>query len=65
MEVLADLNIEHLAHQRNDAVESADDCRRKFVARRLLRKLAREKKLTNPLFVNGHYLGKIYTSRAL
>ncbi|GKZ29709.1 hypothetical protein AbraIFM66950_006219 [Aspergillus brasiliensis] len=35
IEALADLNIEHLIHQRNDSVESADDCRRKFVARRL------------------------------
>lgn len=40
LETLANLNIEHLAHQRNDALESADDCRRKFVARQLFRKLA-------------------------
>ncbi|OQE30763.1 hypothetical protein PENFLA_c002G09834 [Penicillium flavigenum] len=45
LKALADLNIEHLVHQRNDAVESADDCRRKFVARQLFRKLAREKRL--------------------
>ncbi|KAJ6179136.1 Aminoglycoside phosphotransferase [Penicillium mononematosum] len=49
MEALANINIEHLVHQRNDSVKSADDCRRKFVARQLFRKLAREKKLTNPL----------------
>ncbi|PYH99828.1 phosphotransferase family protein [Aspergillus ellipticus CBS 707.79] len=35
--------------------ESADDCRRKFVARRLFRKLAREKRLTNPPFENGPF----------
>lgn len=45
-EALADLHLAHLQHQRNDAIESADDCRRKFVARHLFRKLARERKLT-------------------
>ncbi|KAJ5935985.1 hypothetical protein N7454_005283 [Penicillium verhagenii] len=45
-EALADLHIAHLKHQRNDAIDSADDCRRKFTARRLFRKLARENKLT-------------------
>ncbi|CAG7935411.1 unnamed protein product [Penicillium nalgiovense] len=49
MEALASINIEHSVHQRNDSVKSADDCRRKFVARQLFRKLARENKLTNPL----------------
>lgn len=55
MEALADLNIEHLVHQRNDSVESADDCRRKFVARQLFRKLARDKRLTNPLLEKGPF----------
>ncbi|KAJ5963323.1 Aminoglycoside phosphotransferase [Penicillium vulpinum] len=58
MEVLADMNIEHLIHQRNDCVDPvdpADDCRRKFVARKLFRKLAREKKLTNPLLEKGPF----------
>ena len=55
IEALADLNIEHLVHQRNDSVESADDCRRKFVARQLFRKLARDKRLTNPLFEKGPF----------
>ncbi|KAJ5121687.1 uncharacterized protein N7515_009648 [Penicillium bovifimosum] len=55
LEALADLNIEHLVHQRNDSVESADDCRRKFVARRLFRKLARDKRLTNPLLEEGPF----------
>ncbi|CAG8908732.1 unnamed protein product [Penicillium egyptiacum] len=32
LEALVDLKIEHLAHQRNDDVESGDDCRRKFGA---------------------------------
>ncbi|GFF84066.1 hypothetical protein IFM47457_06350 [Aspergillus lentulus] len=34
-EAFADLNIEHLIHQRNDAVESAADYRRKFEARQI------------------------------
>ncbi|KAJ5594933.1 uncharacterized protein N7459_001141 [Penicillium hispanicum] len=55
IEALAELNIEHLVHQRNDSVESADDCRRKFVARQLFRKLARDKRLTNPLLEKGPF----------
>jgi hypothetical protein len=43
-EALAELHISHLINQRNDAVDSADDCRRKFVARFLFRKLVREQK---------------------
>jgi Phosphotransferase enzyme family. len=55
LEVLANLNIEHLVHQRNDSVESADDCRRKFVARQLFRKLAKDKRLFNPLLEKGPF----------
>lgn len=43
---LADLHLEHLIHQQNDAVDSADDCRRKYIARVLFRKLAREGRFT-------------------
>ncbi|KAL3459333.1 hypothetical protein BJX64DRAFT_301427 [Aspergillus heterothallicus] len=46
-EALADLHFAHLTNQRNDAIESADDCRRKFVARFLFRKLARDHRLTS------------------
>ncbi|RAH74899.1 phosphotransferase family protein [Aspergillus aculeatinus CBS 121060] len=42
-QALANLHCEHLYHQRNDAVDSADDCRRRFVARRLFSRLAGEK----------------------
>ena len=42
---LAELHISHLKHQRNDAIDSADDCRRKFVARFLFRKLVRDREL--------------------
>ena len=55
IETLAQLNIQHLLHQRNDAVQSADDCRRKFVARQLFYMLARDKKLSLPSFENGPY----------
>ncbi|THC95394.1 hypothetical protein EYZ11_005118 [Aspergillus tanneri] len=43
---LAELHIAHLMNQRNDAIDSAEDCRRKLVARYLFRKLAREHRLT-------------------
>ncbi|KAL3444511.1 hypothetical protein BJX65DRAFT_310894 [Aspergillus insuetus] len=46
MEVIAELHISHLVNQRNDAIDSAEDCRRKLVARYLFRKLARERRLT-------------------
>ncbi|GFF57781.1 hypothetical protein IFM51744_09330 [Aspergillus udagawae] len=45
--MLADLHLEHLTHQRNDAVDSADDCRRRCVARLLFRKLAQEGRFTD------------------
>ncbi|GLA32171.1 hypothetical protein AnigIFM63326_011310 [Aspergillus niger] len=48
-EALAELHIAHLTNQRNDAIDSADDCRRKLVGRYLFRKLAREHCLTKPL----------------
>lgn len=44
-ETLASLHVDHLAHQRNDAVESETDCQRKYTARKLFQKLAQEKKL--------------------
>jgi hypothetical protein len=39
---LAETHLAHLSTQRNDAIDSADDCREKYVARLLFRKLARE-----------------------
>lgn len=42
-EALANLNITHLTLQRNDAVESAEDCRYKYIARHLFRKIIAEK----------------------
>lgn len=55
IEALAQLNIHHLLHQRNDAVQSADDCRRKFVARQPFYRLAKDKKLSLPDYENGPF----------
>lgn len=55
IEALAQLNIQHLLYQRNDAVQSADDCRRRFVARQLFYKVARDKKLCLPNCENGPF----------
>jgi hypothetical protein len=37
---LANLHLCHLTHQRNDAIDSASDCRQKYITRYLFRKLA-------------------------
>jgi aminoglycoside phosphotransferase (APT) family kinase protein len=43
---LADMHLEHLSTQHNDAIESADDCRSKYIARQLFRKLASQSRLS-------------------
>ncbi|GAB7357352.1 hypothetical protein MBLNU459_g8300t1 [Dothideomycetes sp. NU459] len=53
---LADMHLEHLSAQYNDAVESEDDCRRKYVARHLFRKLASDGRLDHfPEFEHGPF----------
>ncbi|EEP81055.1 predicted protein [Uncinocarpus reesii 1704] len=42
---LAEMHMDHLQYQRNDAIHSAEDCRQKYIARCLFRKLARERRL--------------------
>lgn len=42
---LANLHLLHLSTQHNDAIYSAEDCRRKYIARCLFRRLAREGRL--------------------
>lgn len=42
---LAEMHMTHLSSQRNDAIVSEEDCRRKYIARCLFRKLARENRL--------------------
>ena len=39
---LANQQLLHLQHQRNDAVENEDDCRKKYISRCLSRKIAQE-----------------------
>ncbi|KAJ5174103.1 uncharacterized protein N7500_002034 [Penicillium coprophilum] len=43
---LADLHLDHLTYQQNDAIDSADDCRRRYIARLLFRKLAKDGRFT-------------------
>ncbi|KAL3418436.1 phosphotransferase family protein [Phlyctema vagabunda] len=45
---LADTNLVHLSTQRNDAIESAEDCRRKYVARHLFRKIVSDGQFPSP-----------------
>ena len=52
---LAELHLLHLSTQHNDAVYSADDCRRKYVARCLFRKLARDGRLHDGETENGPF----------
>lgn len=47
---LADTHITHLATQRNDVIVSAEDCRRRYVARHLFRKLAEESRLESEIW---------------
>ena len=42
---LAETHMEHLSTQHNDAIDSAEHCRQKYIARCLFRKLARENRL--------------------
>lgn len=53
-EALAELHISHLKHQRNDVIDSADDCRRNFVARSLFRKLVRDRELRDKWVSHEH-----------
>jgi aminoglycoside phosphotransferase (APT) family kinase protein len=47
MQALADMHLMHLSTQRNDAVDSATDCRRKYIARHLFRRLASQSRLSS------------------
>lgn len=52
---LADMHLHHLATQRNDAIESAEDCRQKYIARQLFRKLASESRLGSEELSSGPF----------
>lgn len=45
-QTLADAHLAHLVFQKNDAVLSPPDCREKYIARQLFRRLAKEGRLT-------------------
>ncbi|KAJ5194660.1 uncharacterized protein N7498_008098 [Penicillium cinerascens] len=50
---LAEQHMAHLFSQRNNAIGSEEDCKRKYIARCLFRKLARENRLCR--YVNGPF----------
>lgn len=52
---MADAKMIHLEMQHNDAIQSAEDCRRKYIARKLFRKLAAQGKLHDPSLVHGPF----------
>lgn len=52
---VADIKIIHLDMQRNDAIESPEDYRRKYIGRHLFKKLASEKQLHQPELENGPF----------
>jgi hypothetical protein len=52
---LANLQLSHLTHQRNDAIDNASDCRQKYIARYLFRKLALQDKLSLPEHRSGPF----------
>ncbi|EGX95148.1 Protein kinase-like domain [Cordyceps militaris CM01] len=54
-ERLAQLHLDHLTYQRNDAVESEEDGKRKFIARHLFYNLAREKTLSSAMHSSGPF----------
>jgi hypothetical protein len=55
LKCLAELHVDHLTHQRNDAIESKADCQRKYTARKLFQKLAGEKKLVSDVYDKGPF----------
>ncbi|KAG4423946.1 hypothetical protein IFR04_002941 [Cadophora malorum] len=52
---LADMQIATLVFQHNDIVSSEDDCRNKYVARQLFRRLAKQGRLSNFGFVEDDW----------
>ncbi|OBT92290.2 hypothetical protein VE01_09540 [Pseudogymnoascus verrucosus] len=52
---LANMHLRHLTHQRNDAIDSSSDCRRKYIARYLFWKLSLEGRLSHPDHNSGPF----------
>ncbi|KXJ92337.1 hypothetical protein Micbo1qcDRAFT_61367 [Microdochium bolleyi] len=61
---LADMHIAQLVFQRNDLVWSEDDCRNKYVARQLFRRLSREGKLSTFGFAEDTWSAQSASRRA-
>ncbi|OBT69567.1 hypothetical protein VE03_00801 [Pseudogymnoascus sp. 23342-1-I1] len=55
LNTLANMHFHHLTHQRNDAIDSASDCRRKYIARYLFRRLSLKGKLSHPEHDSGPF----------
>ncbi|KAE8443747.1 hypothetical protein EG329_001427 [Mollisiaceae sp. DMI_Dod_QoI] len=53
--ILAEMHIAQLVFQHNDLVTTADDCRNKYVARQLFRKLAKQGRLSTFGFVEDDW----------
>ncbi|KAG9253896.1 phosphotransferase family protein [Emericellopsis atlantica] len=52
---LADMHLQQLSFQRNQAIDSAEDCKKKYIARQLFRKLASESRLADAGFNQGPF----------
>lgn len=52
---MAQMNVDHLSTQTNDAVDSEGDCRKKYVARHLFRKVAKFNGLGNAQLEKGPF----------
>ncbi|KAK3368664.1 hypothetical protein B0H63DRAFT_488901 [Podospora didyma] len=60
---LADMHMAHLVFQHNDLVVSRDDCRNKYVARQVFRRLATEGKLSTFGFADDTWSAQAQTAR--
>ncbi|RDL35399.1 Uncharacterized protein BP5553_07330 [Venustampulla echinocandica] len=62
---LADMHLAQLVFQHNDLVASADDCRNKYVARQILRRLATEGKISTFGFKEDSWSAQSKTMSAI
>jgi hypothetical protein len=60
---LADMHLAQLVFQHNDAASSPDDCRNKYVARQLFRRLARQGRLSTFGFAEDSWSAQARSSR--
>ncbi|KAL5328049.1 hypothetical protein ACEPPN_005757 [Leptodophora sp. 'Broadleaf-Isolate-01'] len=62
---LANMHLAQLAFQQNDLVISANDCRNKYVARQIFRRLAREGKISTFGFKEDNWSAQSKTMRSI